>query len=93
MNSKTNIYQLTENLLKIIRKLCYNSIMFLYTNTMIVDCARPVFNVFDKTRGCIATSNHIRCTVPKLPLKDDEFMPKDIVNALGSVRISLILKL
>ena len=28
-----------------------------------------------------------------LPLNDIEFVPKDVVNALGSVRMSLILKL
>ena len=28
-----------------------------------------------------------------LPLNDSEFMPKDVVNALGSARMSLILKL
>ena len=57
--SKTNKYQLTENTLQL------QSVAKLYTNTTITNFTRPVFNVFDKGKDCIAALNHIRCTVPK----------------------------
>ena len=85
--SKTNKYQPTGNILQL------QNFAKLYTNTTIANFSRSVFNVFDKSRDCIAALNHIRCTVPKYTtLNDIQFVPKD-VNALGSVRMSLILKL
>ena len=60
----------------------------------IANFTRPVFNVFDKSKYCIAALNHIRYTVPKHAAPECiEFVPKDAVNALGSVRRFLILKL
>ena len=85
---KTNKYQLTENILQL------HNVTILYTNTIIANFTRPVFNVFDKSKDCIAALNHIRCTFPNYATSEYiEFVPKDVVNALGSVRMSLILKL
>ena len=36
-----------------------------YTNTAIANFTRPVLNVFDKIESCIASLNHIRCSVLK----------------------------
>ena len=86
--SKTNKYQLTENILQL------QIVTKLYTNVAMANFTRPVFHVFDKSKDCIAALNHIRCTIPKYAtLKDIESMPKDDVNAKGSVRMSLVLKL
>ena len=57
--SETNKYQLTENILQL------QNVTKLYTNTTITNFTRPVFNVFDEVKDCIAALNHIRCTVPK----------------------------
>ena len=57
--SKTNKYQLAEN------KLQLQNATKLYTNATITNFTRPVLNVFDKSKGCIAAPNHTRCTVPK----------------------------
>ena len=57
--SKTNKYQLTENILQL------QNVTKLNTNTTITNFTRPAFNVFDKGKDCIAAPNHIRCTVPK----------------------------
>ena len=57
--SKTNKFQLIENILQL------QNVAKLFTNTTIANFTRPVFNVFDKSKDCIAALNHIRCTVPK----------------------------
>ena len=68
--SKTNKYQLTEAILQL------QNVTNLYTNTTVTHFTRPIFNVFHKSKDCIAALNHIRCTVPSmLPPKDMEFVP------------------
>ena len=57
--SKTNKYQLTENILQL------QNVTKLYTNTAIINFSTPVFNDFDKGKDCVAALNHIRCAVPK----------------------------
>ena len=67
--------------------------MLLYTNTTIADIIRPVFNAFIKEEVVLLlliTSAVLFQSM--LPLKENEFVPKDVVTALGSVRIFLILK-
>ena len=67
--------------------------MSLYTNTTILDFARPISNVLmkvDVVLLLLVTSDVLFQSM--LPLKDNEFVPKDAVNAFGCVRISLILK-
>ena len=66
----------------------------LCTNITIPNFTRLVFNVFDKSKTAlllVSTSGVLFQSM--LPLKDIEFMPKDVVNALGSARMSSVLKL
>ena len=86
--SKANINQLTENILQL------QNVTELCTNTAISNFTIPFFNVFDKLKTVLLlliTSGVLFQSM--LPLTDIEFVPKDVVNALGSVRMSLILKL
>ena len=86
--SKTNIYQPTEKIM-----LQLNNVANLYINATIANFTRPISNVFDKSKDYIAALNQIKCTVPKYATPNDiEFVPKDVVHVLGSVRISLISK-
>ena len=57
--SKTNKYQLTEAILQL------QNVTNLYTNTTVTNFTRPIFDVFYKSKDCIAALNHIRCTVPE----------------------------
>ena len=57
--SKTNKYQLTE------KSYSCTMLQSYVQNITIANFTRPVFNAFDKGKGCIAAPNHIRCTVPK----------------------------
>ena len=49
--NKTNLYQLTENILQL------HNVTKLYTNTTTANLTRPVFNVFDKGKDSTATHN------------------------------------
>ena len=83
--SKTNKYQPTENILQL-----QNYIQMLQVQTsldqflMFLIKVRTVLLLLI-TSGVLFQS--------MLPLNDIEFMPKEVVNALGSVRMSLVLKL
>ena len=86
--SKTNKYQLTEKCNSYTMLQSYVQILQLQTSPD----QFLMFLIKAKTVLLLLITSGVRFQ-SVLPLKDIEFMPKDAVNAIGSARMSLILKL